>query len=202
MTQVITVVPPATPTITNPPADTITISCAQALTFNPGNLNYTNNESGLCLLQGSIVPVIDGTFDECGGTFSVVWSVSLNCGMTIGFTQVVMVEPSLQAVFTTLPSDLTMTCDEAQNYVVPSLNYSNSEGGACEISGSVAGILTGTFDECGGDLSVTWSFTDDCDRTISHAISIEVLPAALPSCLLYTSPSPRDGLLSRMPSSA
>ena len=24
----------------------------------------------------------------------------------------------------------------------------------------------------------------------------------LPSCLLYTSPSPRDGLLSRMPSSA
>ena len=27
-------------------------------------------------------------------------------------------------------------------------------------------------------------------------------PAALRSCLLYTSPSPRDGLLSRMPSSA
>ena len=27
-------------------------------------------------------------------------------------------------------------------------------------------------------------------------------PTALPICLLYTSPSPRDGLLSRMPSSA
>ena len=28
------------------------------------------------------------------------------------------------------------------------------------------------------------------------------LQALLPTCLLYTSPSPRDGLLSRMPSSA
>ena len=29
-----------------------------------------------------------------------------------------------------------------------------------------------------------------------------VLSGLMPSCLLYTSPSPRDGLLSRMPSSA
>ena len=30
----------------------------------------------------------------------------------------------------------------------------------------------------------------------------EAIAALLPPCLLYTSPSPRDGLLSRMPSSA
>ena len=30
----------------------------------------------------------------------------------------------------------------------------------------------------------------------------DVLTGLLPNCLLYTSPSPRDGLLSRMPSSA
>ena len=30
----------------------------------------------------------------------------------------------------------------------------------------------------------------------------EAIAGALPGCLLYTSPSPRDGLLSRMPSSA
>ena len=29
-----------------------------------------------------------------------------------------------------------------------------------------------------------------------------ILPIRVRSCLLYTSPSPRDGLLSRMPSSA
>ena len=31
---------------------------------------------------------------------------------------------------------------------------------------------------------------------------IDVVPVHYKSCLLYTSPSPRDGLLSRMPSSA
>ena len=35
------------------------------------------------------------------------------------------------------------------------------------------------------------------------SVEIEVYPAGqLYNCLLYTSPSPRDGLLSRMPSSA
>ena len=32
--------------------------------------------------------------------------------------------------------------------------------------------------------------------------NVLLLPGGLLSCLLYTSPSPRDGLLSRMPSSA
>ena len=35
----------------------------------------------------------------------------------------------------------------------------------------------------------------------NRAVAI-VLPALVYACLLYTSPSPRDGLLSRMPSSA
>ena len=40
--------------------------------------------------------------------------------------------------------------------------------------------------------------------TKSETIKRVIFPAALPGivCLLYTSPSPRDGLLSRMPSSA
>ena len=41
-------------------------------------------------------------------------------------------------------------------------------------------------------------------RAITHRIAYGVRTGAYPpnSCLLYTSPSPRDGLLSRMPSSA
>ena len=52
----------------------------------------------------------------------------------------------------------------------------------------------------------------DTDKIIPHikvAQDIHILPILgtklyekLQSCLLYTSPSPRDGLLSRMPSSA
>ena len=41
----------------------------------------------------------------------------------------------------------------------------------------------------------------DRDRVVSSSTMSRLLAAAKP-CLLYTSPSPRDGLLSRMPSSA
>ena len=41
------------------------------------------------------------------------------------------------------------------------------------------------------------------DAPAASVVLADTLPAPLPSlCLLYTSPSPRDGLLSRMPSSA
>ena len=39
-------------------------------------------------------------------------------------------------------------------------------------------------------------------RAYKNGESEEMVVAALLHCLLYTSPSPRDGLLSRMPSSA
>ena len=45
-----------------------------------------------------------------------------------------------------------------------------------------------------GDLLAT------CGRTFEKAFAVNVFPFW--TCLLYTSPSPRDGLLSRMPSSA
>ena len=38
----------------------------------------------------------------------------------------------------------------------------------------------------------------EIDAMLAHNIPVEVIE----NCLLYTSPSPRDGLLSRMPSSA
>ena len=44
-------------------------------------------------------------------------------------------------------------------------------------------------------------YNDDSDED-GGAMEYNVGDSALSSCLLYTSPSPRDGLLSRMPSSA
>ena len=46
--------------------------------------------------------------------------------------------------------------------------------------------------------------TEELDRICHDYIVNEqkAIPAPLNYCLLYTSPSPRDGLLSRMPSSA
>ena len=56
----------------------------------------------------------------------------------------------------------------------------------------------GTLEEC-----PMWSF-DGSSTAQAEGNSSDCLlkPVAIFPCLLYTSPSPRDGLLSRMPSSA
>ena len=58
-------------------------------------------------------------------------------------------------------------------------------------------------------LALAWNvvFNGMFDRllkrlAIAHNAWVRVVHALLFDCLLYTSPSPRDGLLSRMPSSA
>ena len=58
------------------------------------------------------------------------------------------------------------------------------------ISWSVDGTIV---DELSGD-----EYYNACNHIIEKAIE----KLAIEFCLLYTSPSPRDGLLSRMPSSA
>ena len=66
------------------------------------------------------------------------------------------------------------------------------------ITGAASGIGYGMakrLAECGANVAL-------CDiQTDIHDIANEIA-SATNSCLLYTSPSPRDGLLSRMPSSA
>src|SRR5690606_40152128 len=70
------------------------------------------------------------------------------------------------------------SCDDAQNFVVTDLAYTNNELASCEISGTVPGVLDGTFDECGGVQTITWTFTDDCGRNITHVQTITIDPAA------------------------
>ncbi|MCE2789023.1 MAG: thrombospondin type 3 repeat-containing protein [Saprospiraceae bacterium] len=83
------------------------------------------------------------------------------------------------ASFVNPPSDITLSCaDAAVLQASPgSLSYTNNVTGTCEISGSVTGVITGTADECGGNITQTWSFTDDSDRTITHVQAITVSPA-------------------------
>src|SRR5664279_6253654 len=73
-------------------------------------------------------------------------------------------------------------------------------------------IMTGADDEYAGTVQITggdsFCFIDavpvDPSRTARQIVAepFEHLRAQDTRCLLYTSPSPRDGLLSRMPSSA
>jgi hypothetical protein len=38
-------------------------------------------------------------------------------------------------------------------------------------------VISGTFDACGGTQTITWTFTDDCDRVITHTQTINFDPA-------------------------
>ena len=56
------------------------------------------------------------------------------------------------------------------------------------------------FAACGGEPGVLQD--DKAEGDLGRGDEVVVDACLLGACLLYTSPSPRDGLLSRMPSSA
>src|SRR6185503_9600786 len=84
------------------------------------------------------------------------------------------------------------------------LSYTNGGSGNCLISGCVTSTQTAAPGVCGGVVTETWTFTDQCQRTITHTRTITVNPAAQaqfaaaeninaacgqippPSCLNYT----------------
>ena len=61
-------------------------------------------------------------------------------------------------------------------------------------AGGIASFLTAT--------EGSWATNDEDDLPQTGIAQVKRVADQLATCLLYTSPSPRDGLLSRMPSSA
>ena len=136
-------------------------------------------------------------------------------------TQTVTVDPPDAPTFINPPADITVDCNNIPTGAALGLSYTNNQSGACEIAGTVMPTQSGSADVCGGTISYMWQFTDQCGTNISHTQNITVTPIDpvmfinppaditvdcnnIPtgSCLLYTSPSPRDQRGSRMPSSA
>ncbi len=175
--QTIVVEPASQASFIDMPAD-ITVSCAD---FNstPPLLSYSNNESDLCEISGSVPGAVIGNPNPCGVDVTYRWEFIDDCGRTITYNQLVTIEEAPEASFINPPGDITQNCDEVST-TIPLLNYSNSATGICQISGSVVGIQSGFYNECGGDITYTWTFTDDCNRTIAHSQSITVNPAQDP----------------------
>jgi hypothetical protein len=178
--QTISVDPAPIASWINAPSN-ITITCDQATTFAASNLSYSNNGLGACLISGQVMGVITGTFNECGGTLTQTWTFTDNCNRTITHVQTITVDPAPIASWINAPSNITITCDQATTFAASNLSYSNNGLGACLISGQVMGVITGTFTECGGTLTQTWTFTDNCNRTITHVQTITVDPAPIAS---------------------
>ena len=154
-----------------------TITCNEAKTFAASNLSYTNAGLGGCLIAGQVMGTLVSDYTECGGTITQNWTFTDDCGRTSTRTQVITVTPAPMAAFTTTPSNITISCDEAVDFGSSTISYTNAGLGGCLISGTVSGVITGSYTECGGILYQTWTFVDDCDRQIQHVQTITVEPA-------------------------
>jgi hypothetical protein len=177
--QTITVTPIEPPQFINPPGD-ITIPCSQATSYNPLSLSYTNNGTASCLTTGVVAPTLENDPPNiCGGVSTYMWTFTDQCNNTITHTQNVTVTPILPPVFINPPGNIVVNCD-----AVPSgpgdLSYQNGDTGSCSLSGSVAGTISGTANQCGGVITYTWEFTDQCMNEIEHVQTITVNPAPLP----------------------
>ena len=75
-------------------------------------------------------------------------------------------------------------------------------------AGAIGGYLGAKLTEIGADVTLIArgphyeAIRQDGLRLRKDGKELVVYPRCVDTCLLYTSPSPRDGLLSRMPSSA
>ena len=87
-------------------------------------------------------------------------------GRTIDHIQNVTVESGDPTAFIDPPGDITITCIEAEGLTADNLQYSYTTSTGELIEGSVEGVISGDYDECGGTLYQTWSFTDPFGETI------------------------------------
>jgi gliding motility-associated-like protein len=177
--QTIIVTPIEPPAFIDAPAD-ITIDCTDLAAFSPVSLAYTNNGIGDCITIGTADPVETGSADECGGTLTYTWQVTDICNNVVTHVQNVTVEPLPTPEFIDPPADIEITCHELDGFNPVSLNYSNSSSGSCLEEGSIDPEESGEASICGGTLSYTWEYTDQCNTTITHVQNVTVTPLEAP----------------------
>src|SRR5690606_40340960 len=66
ITQVQTITVEPAPEAVFDAVSPLTLTCDEALVFVATDLDYSNGETGACLIEGTRTGVITGTYDECG----------------------------------------------------------------------------------------------------------------------------------------
>ena len=174
--QVLTVTPVPVAAFVTPPASQ-TITCANIPTTHP-DLSYTNGITGACGINGTVSPVVTGSADLCGGAITRTWTFTDVCNRVITYAQVLTVTPVPIAAFVMPPASLTVACDQIPT-TNPDLTYTNGLTGACGINGTVSPVVTGTANLCGGTITRVWTYTDACNRTITHTQVITATPVPI-----------------------
>ena len=152
--EVIEVMPAPDPVIDVPVLNDL--SCSEADAFVAPDATFSNGETGACLITGVVTPTVENNFDECGGTITITYSAPTGCdNNSVEEVITINVAPALEPIIEIPTIAGPITCADAASFIAPDATFSNGETGACEISGTVPGVIEENFTQCGGTVSYT-----------------------------------------------
>ena len=177
--QVVNVSDTEAPVLNNPPAD-MAVSCDNVP---PPSTNLQPSDN--CDFAPMIAFAERQTGTSCADFVLIrEWTVSDACGNSNIYTQNISLTDDTPPAFANVPGNGTYECDNIPDPMGVTLTDD------CDTDPTMMVDEQRTNGSCSGEytLTRTWTGTDRCGNQAT--------------CLLYTSPSPRDATLSRMPSSA
>ncbi|MBK7008978.1 MAG: hypothetical protein IPH36_10310 [Saprospiraceae bacterium] len=84
------------------------------------------------------------------------------------------------AAFVNPPPSQNITCDQIPTSA-PTLTVTNNGPTGCNINQTVTPVQSGNGTICGGTITYTWTFTDQCNRTITHVQNLTITPLPPPA---------------------
>ena len=156
VSRIITVSPVALPTMTAPPAVTISLACG-ALPI-PSTLSFTNGLMGGCLINGTSNPsTFVTTAGTCGGTLTEIWTATDVCGRQLSsVSRTVTVAQNLGAL---------------QNFVLFSGIGTVSNTGNSTVTGDV-GSNMGTVSGFGSPTTITGGIYSGTGNTTNAKLDL------------------------------
>ncbi|NNF33672.1 MAG: hypothetical protein HKN68_06170, partial [Saprospiraceae bacterium] len=212
-TQTVTVASTEQPIWINPPANT-TINCDEVLTFDPGQLEYSNaslvSDPG-CIIQGFADPIIDYLPDfTCGNQVTVTWSTdNFLCVNPIDYVWTLTIEDPIDP---TLDVPVIPTIDACDQFDVPDFVYSETEvfvniddfnalpgynvTDNCELA-TLSYIDSESTNNCVREVQRTWTLTDECGNVtveVQYIIIEDVTPPEItaPGSMSFIGCKPSD----------
>ena len=181
--RTITVSRASAPVYTTFPMD-ITIDCSLAppsSTF----LNYTNNESVACLIEGSVESVITGEYNPCGGIYVEKWSTTDICGNVLYHSRNITITDTTDPIIDILANDMIVECDGSGN-IMELQDWLATIGGAMASDDCSDVTWTNDFTEisdgCGmtGNVTVAFTVSDLCGNTSETTATFTIIDTTDP----------------------
>ena len=192
LNQVISVLDTISPTFTIPADITLFVDASCSVDTTTSGAGTATAQTDNCGTTTTTYVDVINTTAGCASGYEIerTWSVEDDCGNVTTNLQTITVLDTI-APIVVFPNDTTLYLDAS--CMVDTTITSSGDVSVVNNCGTTATNYVDVINTTAGctsgyEVERTWTVTDDCGNVTT--------------CLLYTSPSPRDATLSRMPSSA